>query len=188
MIPDNLQIIEPPEGFRAQLEAVLQRIPDIERERLFQFWSETRRNAIAFPTRNRIRFRDDGMGDACTLAQGRQISFHRRVWRDNDAEYISKLIAHELAHVYDWAVGPMSKYRGQSDHPPKEEPVKMERRAIELAARWGFASPDGKPEHEHYAKYANRILNELPPAHPSVMYLRGVSESGLVPLTADENW
>ncbi len=81
----------------------------------------------------------------------------------------------------------MSEHRGQSDDPPQEEAVKMQRRAIELAARWRFASPDGKPEHEHYIKYANRILNELPPeqfppAHPSVMYLRGVAESGLVPL------
>ncbi len=106
MIPDNLKIINAPEGFRAQLEAVLQRLPDIVRDKLYQFWTEMRRNAIASPTRNRIWFRDDGMGDAYTLAQGRQISFHRRVWRDKDAEYIYKLIAHSWPTC---TIGPLAR-------------------------------------------------------------------------------
>ena len=186
MIPDTVLIIDPPEGFQSQLNAVVERIPPMDWNNIFEYWSELRRNSLPFL--NRITFTDDPMPEGRTFPRGRKIEFRRSVWRDKEGDYIIDLIAHELAHVYDWCAGPAKEIEGNGAFELPETVLRMERRAIETTMRWGFKIPGTGSAKDHYKKYADLMLRMLPPdlfphSHPSIVYLRAVAESGDVPLS-----
>lgn len=64
---------------------------------------------------------------------------------------IDRLIAHELAHVYDFAVG------GPSSDDDPQVLLWVERRAVHVARRWGFGMPFDKDVLVHYRAYAKTV-------------------------------
>ena len=178
----DIGLVDPPARFEQQFRGVLDRLPIAARNGLVQFWSQKRPSGTQF--KNCIVFPDELERNAygVTKSCGRTLCFRRGTFEAGDAQFCSDVIAHELAHVYDWAVGAACKIDDPGDMPPEAE-LQMECDAIRIAAEWGFSLPGGRTADEHLKLTAAAILAGMPlevfpEHHPSRLLLLKAVELG----------
>jgi hypothetical protein len=148
----DIDLIDAPEGFEDRLRSVWQQIPADARRDIVSCWTYQGKGGQSWP--NIISIVNEGE-EGCTRQGGRTIQFTRQAI-EKDHRYVDCLVAHELAHVHDWEVGPASRSENPKFEPPEFE-LAMERYAVRLASSWGFPLPNGRSPEDHDRIYAQRL-------------------------------
>lgn len=99
-----------------------------------------------------IRVLDDMTVSSVACQQGKSLEFRSKEAQGDDV-YLDRLIAHELAHVHDWAAGKMG--RRNPDNPASD--VDAEEYAVRIAAFRGYPLPGGISPEEHAENTLKRV-------------------------------
>jgi hypothetical protein len=159
----NLLIAEPfPDGFDAHFARVVDLIPETDRRKLLQFWRKDIQPDR--PRKHEVRVVDLADVEGCVTERPHLIVFYSRsvlAQRKDDPTYLSELIAHELAHAYDWCEGGCNHDIANDSRP--ELQILMEEYAIQTASRWNFDLPGKRSHEEHFKLTAKFLLRKFDP-------------------------
>lgn len=135
-------------------------IPKSDRGIILEHWKRAEGLGIG---RARIEVDEDLEQRGVTRGNGTLVSFSPRAL-SLDSRYISALIAHELSHVHDWAVGHSMGADGRFEVSKDDRPdlkLPLEEYAINKAKEWGYELPGDKSRLDHLVAYARCVLKVI---------------------------